>query len=105
MIKQVSPEFEQALTLALELSPVERLAMIEALAVSVQGAFATTADLDNTPLTPEEIAVLTQVEPLSPSEVIALGLVGTLPSLPDGAKWVDKQKRRRKERRQWPPHS
>jgi hypothetical protein len=58
---------------------------------------------DNTPLTAEEIAELMRIEPLSPAEIAAEGLLGTWADLniSDGAEWVNEQKRKRKERRKW----
>lgn len=102
MTRQSSDQFQEALTLALQLSPSERLAMIEELAASF-GDEAFASDEDDAPFTPEEIAELMRVEPLPPAEVVAQGLLGTWAdkNIEDGAAWVNEQKRKRRERRQW----
>lgn len=53
---------------------------------------------DDTPLTDEEILELTTVIPTDPEEVIAMGLIGTMPHLPDGLTWVTERKKEHAER-------
>ncbi|KAB2855059.1 MAG: hypothetical protein F9K46_16115 [Anaerolineae bacterium] len=99
MVKQFSPEFLAALEMGLQLSPRERMAMIEELAASFREESAW--ELAEPPIDDEKIAALMQIEPLPPAEVIALGLLGTWADMEieDGAEWVNEQKRKRKERR------
>jgi hypothetical protein len=95
-----SAEFQEVLSLALELSPSERIAMIEELAASFRQD---PEPADEAPLTPEEITAMMRVEPLPPAQVVAQGLLGTWAHLgiTDGAEWVNAQKRKRKARRKW----
>ena len=105
MAKQISPQFNEALELALQLPPDERIAMIEELAASFKQEFDVSGELadDERPLTSDEIKELMRVEPLPPAEVVAQGLLGTWADMgiTDGAEWVNEQKRKRKERRKW----
>lgn len=104
MAEYVSPEFQETLTRALELSPAERMAMIAELVASFQAEFfAESPSLDDQPFTSSEIAELMQVEPLPPAEVIARGLLGTWTSknIEDGAAWVNERKAKRRERHKW----
>ncbi|MBL8163686.1 MAG: hypothetical protein JNJ61_16995 [Anaerolineae bacterium] len=105
MADQERTEFQDVLARALELSPIERMAIIEELAASFKEAWHR-GDIDvsdDAPFSPEEIAELTRVEPLPPAEVVALGLLGTWSHkmIGDGAEWVNEQKRKRRERRKW----
>lgn len=97
MTNQPLAAFHDLLAQALQLSSAERLAMIEELAASFRSQ---PIPSDQAPLTPDEIAVLMQVEPLSPAEIEAKGLLGTWADLgiTDGAEWVNEQKRKRRER-------
>lgn len=105
MSNSMSEQYEDALTKVLQLSPRERLALLEEVAVSLKNDF--TADemehTQTTPISDEELAELMRVEPLSPAEIAAEGLLGTWSDLniSDGAEWVSGQKRRRKERHKW----
>lgn len=103
MSKQSSTHFQEALTLALQLPPAERIAIIEELAASFRQEVDVPAPDEDQPLTPEEIKALMQVEPLPPAEVVAEGLLGTWADIgiTDGAEWVNEQKRKRKVRRKW----
>jgi hypothetical protein len=101
MINDNSPTFDDVLTQALRLPPDERIAMIEALAASFrrdQPPPGTSAAF-----TDEEIAVFMTAAPLSPAEMIAQGLTGTWAddAISSGSEWVNEQKSRRRERRQW----
>lgn len=51
----------------------------------------------------EELAEMLTVEPLTGSEIVAAGLTGGWRDLDvaDGAAWVEAQRRKRRERRQW----
>ncbi|GIK67606.1 MAG: hypothetical protein HND43_10635 [Armatimonadetes bacterium] len=98
MVKQFSPEFLTALEMGLQLSPRERMAMIEELAASFRDESAwEVVTSDEPPMDDEEIAALMQIEPLPPAEVIALGLLGAWADMEieDGAEWVNGQKRRK----------
>jgi len=96
MDKLETPDFETVLSDALQLSPRERIAMIEALAAS----FKEKIESDD-PMTEAEILELMQVEPLSPAEIVAQGLTGVWNDIEDGASWVNVQKQKRKDRRKW----
>ena len=97
--KKMSTRFEEILTEALELSPLERITLIERLAAS----FAATVRDQSQPLSEPELAELMRVEPLSPEEIAAQGLLGTWADqgVEDGAEWVNERKRQRQERRKW----
>jgi len=104
MAEYISPEFQETLTRALELSPAERMAMIAELAASFEGEFfAESPSSDDQPFTSSEIAELMHVEPLPPAEVMAQGLLGTWASknIQDGAAWVHERKTKRRERHKW----
>lgn len=104
MAEYSSPEFQETLTRALELSPAERMAMIAELAASFQAEFfVESPSSDDQPFTISEIAELMHVEPLPPAEVIAQGLLGTWASknIQDGTAWVNERKTKRRERRKW----
>lgn len=103
MMKQTSAPFQEALSLALQLPPVERLAMIEELAASFRQEFAQSNESEQESLTDQEIQALMQVEPLPSDEVVALGLLGKWAHLniTDGAAWINEQKRKRSEKRKW----
>lgn len=97
MVKQFSPEFLTALEIGLQLSPRERMAMIEELAASFQDESVwRDSETDEPPIDDEEIAALMHIEPLPPAEVVAQGLLGTWADMEieDGAAWVNEQKRR-----------
>lgn len=102
-----TPHVEQVIQSLEGLTSVERLAVLEALASMVRADHeppsAVAPDDDEPPLTREELAALLQVEPLSGAEIVARGLTGTWAHLgiSDGAEWVNEQKRKRRERRQW----
>jgi hypothetical protein len=95
--------YDAILALALRLSPGERVAMIRDLAGSVETDIGDEALLDEEPLTDEEVAELTRIEPMQPAEIVAAGLLGGWEHLgiTDGAEWVNEQKRKRRERRKW----
>ncbi len=95
MSEKTSPQFYKVLAEALELALSERLAMIEELAASVKGQLDNAAASEETSFSPEEIAELTQVDPRTPSQVVAEGLLGTWTGISDGAEWVNEQKRKR----------
>jgi hypothetical protein len=97
--KKMSTRFEEILTEALQLSPIERITMIERLAAS----FTATVRDESQPLSEQEFEELMHVEPLSPEEIAAQGLLGTWADqgIEDGAEWVNEQKRKHKEQRKW----
>ena len=93
-------QFDKTLEEALQLSPTERLEMAQRLIESYRQDV---LDTDEQPLAPDEIAELLHVEPLSPTEIVANGLLGTWGNLDieDGAEWVNERKHRRQERLKW----
>jgi hypothetical protein len=95
-----SPDYLTVLKQALRLPPDERIAMIEALAASFREEV---KDTDDTPLTLEEVRALSNVNPLTPEQVIAMGLIGSWSHLgiKDGAEWVNQHKAKRQVRRKW----
>jgi hypothetical protein len=101
----MSTEYEELISQALQLSPVERLAMLEELAISLKQELSPTANLPeaNEGFSAEEIAELTRIDPAFPSEIAAQGLLGTWADLgiSSGENWVNEAKQKRKERRQW----
>lgn len=103
MATQLSPLYEEALALALQLPPAERIAIIEELAASFRESAALDEISGEPALSADEVAYLMQVEPLSPTEIVAEGLLGTWDNqgIADGADWVNEQKRKRKARRKW----
>lgn len=105
MVKPISDQFHEALNLALQLSPSERMAMIGELAASFRSEFEGLGDTasDDEPFTPNEIVDLLTIAPLPPDEVAAQGRLGTWGDMgiTDGAEWVNAQKHKRKERRKW----
>jgi hypothetical protein len=60
-------------------------------------------EIPETPWTDEELAALMKPEPMTGAEIVAAGLTGGWRDLdiPDGATWVEEQRRKRKERRNW----
>lgn len=104
MAQTQSSDFEKVLNQALRLTPLERIEIIERLAASFQrqGAPDSRAGA-GVPFSDEELAELMKVEPSSPEDVVAEGLLGTWHYLGinDGAMWVNAQKRERRERRRW----
>lgn len=92
--------FDETLQQALRLSPAERLKIAERLIESYRQEV---LEADDNPLTSDEIAELLRVEPLSPTEIAANGLLGTWGQLDieDGAEWVNERKRQRQERLKW----
>lgn len=104
MVHVQSSDFEQVLRLALRLSPLERIEMIERLAASFQDeAMLNAPEVTGAPFSDEELEQLMRVEPASPEAVVAEGLLGTWADMDisDGASWVNEQKRQRRERRRW----
>jgi hypothetical protein len=97
MVKSTSSQFDDVLTRALRLSPTERLAMLEELAMSLESVLPSpvAAPGEEEDFDPEEIAELMRIEPLSPEEIAAQGLLGTWADLniADGAEWVNEQKK------------
>jgi hypothetical protein len=61
-------QFDKTLKQALQLSPTERLEMAQRLIESYRQELPTT---DKEPFTPEEIAELLRVEPLSPAAALS----------------------------------
>jgi hypothetical protein len=49
---------------------------------------------------PQEIAEALKIEPLTGAEIIAAGLAGGWEGIEDGAEWVDRRRRERRERLQ-----
>lgn len=106
MPQSISTQYKEVLTLALQLPPTERIAMIAELAVSVTESVAPPADTitaEEVTLTPSEVADLMNVQPLSPVEIVNQGLLGGWSDLAisDGAEWVETQKQKRREVRKW----
>jgi hypothetical protein len=99
--KKMSTRFEQILIEALQLSPAERIRMIERLAASFGDT--SPAGEENEPLSERELAELMRVEPLAPADIAAYSLLGTWSDqgISDGAEWVNEQKRKRKKQRKW----
>lgn len=107
MAELYSSKYQDILADALELSPAERLSMIEKLAGSFRGEgdlfYEQISAKTEMTLTEEEITDYMRVEPLSPSEISEHGLLGTWRDLDisDGSEWVNNHKRSRKERGSW----
>ncbi len=106
MNTSTSKTYQEALTLALQLPPVERIAMIAELAVSITESTVpdTSMNLANdNPLSDAEVTQLMTVTPLSPKEIAEQGLLGSWSDLgiTDGAEWVVLQKHKRRESRKW----
>lgn len=101
MNTSTSKYYQEALTLALKLPPVERIAMIAELAVSITEKIEPSANLPHESLSPDEVGKLVMVDPLSPSEIAQQGLLGTWSDLGivDGAQWVTQKKAERRETR------
>lgn len=78
---------ETLLDEALKLSPQDRLTMIQVLASSLHEEQSTAPPT----YTNEEIQNFLKIEPLSPEEIIARGLLGGWADLEiqDGAEWVN----------------
>ncbi|MEZ4639402.1 MAG: hypothetical protein R2873_16180 [Caldilineaceae bacterium] len=100
-----SQNYQEALTLALQLPPLERIAMIAELASSVaeNAAPTDTSTLADDSFDPDEVAELMTVDPLSPHEIVKQGLLGTWSDfgIADGAEWVNTNKKTRRESRKW----
>ncbi|MBX2997724.1 MAG: hypothetical protein KF893_04375 [Caldilineaceae bacterium] len=106
MPQSISNQYQKVLTLALQLPPTERIAMIAELAASVTEIMASSSGattVDEAALSPDEVADLMTVQPLSPVEIVKQGLLGSWSDLgiSDGSEWVEQQKHRRKEARKW----
>jgi hypothetical protein len=106
MTQSISNQYKEVLTLALQLPPTERIAMIAELAVSVTesvASFSSATTVEDAVLSPDEVADLMAVQPLSPVEIVEQGLLGSWSDLgiSDGSEWVEQQKHRRKEARKW----
>lgn len=98
--------FEEIVTLALQLSPVEQARLMERLAAAMQDALARDQETDEDvePLwTDEQLAEMMKPEPMTGAEIVASGILGGWKDkgITDGAEWVNEQKRKRKERRRW----
>jgi hypothetical protein len=97
--------FDEVVNLALQLSPAEQAHLMERLAASVHDSLTHPVDAtpDATPWTAEEIAELTQIEPMTGTEIVAAGLTGGWADMDitDGAEWVNEQKRKRKAKHNW----
>lgn len=93
--------YQEVREAALQLTFAEREALIDELSESNRESIQLSED--ESPFTDEEIRELTTVIPTDPEEVIAMGLIGSMPDLPDGAEWVNARKRERAERlnRKW----
>jgi hypothetical protein len=89
MAQQTSVQFEQALSLALRLSPSERLA------ASFRVGTETDANAQEPAFSTDEVAEMMRVEPISPQEMVAQGLLGVWADqgIEDSAAWVNEQKR------------
>lgn len=83
---ETTPPYDEVLAQALTLSPAQRLALIAALAESMQ-----------------DTGMTYPAQPLTPSEMIQVGLVGTWADadIDDGAAWINARKRDRQARRKW----
>lgn len=105
MLTQTSTHFTRTLEQALTLSLEERIALVQAVVASFSTLSDENSTVDDLPLTEAEITELMTVDPLPPAEIVKLGLTGTWAHLniPDGADWVNEQKRNRRERkkRKW----
>jgi hypothetical protein len=92
--------YQEVKEAVLQLTPAERQALreeLEEIARSEDEQFI----IDDDPITLEEAQELVKSHPMSPKDVIAAGLTGTMPDLPDGVEWVNARKRERAERRRW----
>lgn len=92
----------EALThLALQLSVKDRVLLIKRLAASISTESNEPPLEDVEPLTNEEIAEMLRPEPMTGAEIVAAELTGGWADLgiTDGAKWVQEQHRKRREKR------
>lgn len=98
--------FNEILDRALQLPPAEQARLVERLAASMRSTLATTAQPpDDLELTEAEQAALLRVEPASPQQIMAEGLLGTWADagIDDGAAWVNERKAKRKAQSKWSP--
>ena len=96
-------QFDEVVTLALQLPPAEQARLMERLAAAMRDVLADEVDADETPWTDEEIAEMMKIEPMTGAEIVAAGLTGGWADMgiTDGAAWINEQKRKRKEKRRW----
>jgi hypothetical protein len=71
--------------------------------VPVESHAQLTADMDNSPLTDEEIENMINPNPKSGAEIVALGHTGGWENkgITDSVEWVAEQRRKRREKRGW----
>lgn len=91
--------FEELVAQAVRLSAAEQALLMERLAAALHQNLTTIPLEDAEDWTDAERAEMFKPEPLPPAEVVARGLTGTWTNIPDGAVWVNEQKRKREERR------
>lgn len=84
------------------LSPQERDELVTRLLAMQQEAPSRVEDED-ADWSEDELAELLQIRPMTGAEIVAAGLTGGWADLdiPDGATWVEEQRRKRRERHQW----
>lgn len=102
----VASAFNDVLEQALQLPPAEQARLVERLAVSMRSTLTSAAvQSDTIDWTETERAALLQVEPASPPQIVAEGLLGTWSDsgIDDGATWVNEQKGKRKAQSKWSP--
>ena len=87
---------------ALNLPLEEQLALVEALVGALRREM-TVGDDAPVEWSDDELAELLTPEPMTGAEIVAAGLTGGWADqgIPDGAAWVEAQRRKRRERHQW----
>lgn len=90
---------DDLLTQALQLTPEEQALLMARLAAALHNTLAVESEV-NDDGDDDDLPDLLPPGPLPPSEVIALGLTGVWQDVPDGAAWVNEQKRKRATRRE-----
>lgn len=98
------PPFDDVLERALELPLAEQARLMERLAAAIRDEFTEREPATDVPLwTDDELAEMTQIEPMTGAEIIAAGLTGGWSDMgiEDSGEWVNAQKQKRKEKRRW----
>ncbi len=98
-----APELEELVDRALRLPPEDQAKLVTRIVTAMSRLGETEYTEDVEPLTNEEIAEMLRPEPMTGAEIVAAGLTGGWADLgiPDGAEWVQEQRRKRREKRGW----
>lgn len=96
--------FDDVLEAALALTTQEQLRLVERVIATVNAQLtAPSQEVDDQPLSEEELAELLRIEPLTGTEIVARGLLGGWEDMgiTDGAEWVNEQKNNRRKKFDW----